>query len=69
MGETAKKLKIKLPRNAGRHTFITMHVAAYERPEMTDNMTGTSSQMRSNHYQGLTTKKEGEKYFSIMPSC
>lgn len=63
----AKELKIKLPRNAGRHTFITMHVAAFELPETTDNMTGTSSNMRSTHYQGLVSKKEAEEFFSIMP--
>ena len=68
MDDVAKKLKIDLPRNGGRHTFITMHVAAFERPETTDNMTGTSSRMRATHYQGLVTKTEGEKFFAIMPT-
>ena len=65
--KTAKTLGINIPKNAGRHTFITMHVAAYETPETTDHMTGTSGNMRSNHYQGLTTRQEGQEFFGIMP--
>lgn len=65
--ETAAMLKIKIPKNAGRHSFITYHVAAYETPETTDHITGTSGNMRSSHYQGLTTRQEGKDYFNVFP--
>jgi integrase len=64
---TSKELGISIPKNAGRHTFITMHVAAYEQPETTDFITGTSGHMRSSHYQGLITKAEALKFFDIKP--
>lgn len=64
----AKKLKIDLGRNTGRHTFITMHVASIGNPVLTDAITGTSSRMRSSHYQGLELKKNADRFFSIMPT-
>ena len=63
-----KETGIRFSRNLGRHTFITMHVAAYETPEKTDYITGTSGNMRSSHYQGLVSKAEALRYFDILPS-
>jgi integrase len=61
----AKKLKIKLHNNIGRHSFITYHIACYQKPEKTEMMCGTSSQMRVYHYQGLASHREGLEYFKI----
>ena len=58
-------LEIEIPNNAGRHSFITHHIAAFKNPAMTELMCGTSSQMRVHHYQGLVSQKEGEEYFKI----
>jgi len=69
LSSAAKKCGFVLPRNAGRHSFITMHVAAFGNPVLTDTMTGTSSKMRSAHYQGLATKAEGEAYFNVLPAA
>lgn len=66
--EIAKKLKISLVKNAGRHTFITMHVAAYGNPANTEAIAGTSKKMRVSNYCGFTSKKNGEDYFAIMPT-
>lgn len=63
----AKEIGVDYPKNAGRHTFITMHVAAYGDPAKTEAMVGTSAKMRVSHYQGLASKKEGERYFAIVP--
>ena len=65
--EIACKMKIAVPKNAGRHTFITMHVAAFGNPANTDAIVGTSAKMRVSHYCGLASKKSGEEYFAIMP--
>lgn len=62
-----RALGIDVPFNAGRHTFITMHVAAYGEPAKTEAMAGTSKQMRSAHYMGLASRRDGERYFSIVP--
>ena len=60
--------RVAIPRNAGRHTFVTMHVAAFGDPRRTEILVGTSSAMRVNHYMGLATKAQGEAYFAIRPS-
>lgn len=66
-GEAKKKLGLKIPNNVGRHTFITMHVAAYGQPNVTEAMAGTSKEMRAAHYMGLASKREGERFFGIVP--
>lgn len=65
--EIAHRLGIAMPKNAGRHTFITMHVAAYGNPSNTEAVAGTSKKMRVGNYCGLASKKNGEEYFAIMP--
>lgn len=62
-----ESIGVKVPPNCGRHTFITMHVAAYGNPQVTEAMCGTSKKMRTTHYMGLSTKGEGDKYFGIYP--
>lgn len=57
----------KIPNNACRHTFITMHCAAYGDPAKTEAIVGTSATMRARNYMGLASKKDGEAFFSIMP--
>lgn len=64
---TAKGLRIDMPKNAGRHTFITMHVAAFNNATVTETICGTSKAMRAAHYMGLASKADGEAYFRIMP--
>lgn len=64
----AEKNGVKLFTNCMRHTFITMHVAKYHTPEVTQSMVGTSGVMRAEHYDGLAPQKEGEAFFNIFPT-
>lgn len=59
---------IAYPRNAGRHSFISYHVAAYGDMAKTEYICGTSRAMLVHHYKSLKTKAEGEAYFRIMPT-
>ena len=59
----ARKNGLRLPRNAARHTFITMHVAAYHNAAETESIVGTSATMRRRHYQGLVREEEAKRYF------
>jgi len=59
--------RVPLTKNCGRHTFVTMHVAAYGDPRKTEILVGTSASMRVNHYMGLATRLQGEAYFAIRP--
>ena len=59
----ARKNGIAIPRNAARHTFITMHVAAYHDAALTESIVGTSATMRRSHYQGLVREDEAKRYF------
>jgi len=59
----AKKNGIILPKNAARHTFITMHATAFHDAALTESIVGTSSTMRRSHYQGLVREEEAKRYF------
>jgi hypothetical protein len=69
MYKLAKDNNIPVFGNCGRHTFITYHVAAYGNPAITQAMVGTGGKMMANNYRGLATKKDGEAFFNILPSC
>lgn len=63
----ARSRGIPIFKNCARHTFITMHVAKFHTPEVTQAMVGTSGTMRAAHYDGLAPQREGEAYFDIFP--
>lgn len=65
----AKEAGIALPENAGRHTFITMHAAAYHDQGLLTSIAGNSPDVRREHYDGLTFEDEGKAYFAIMPKA
>ena len=65
----ARKHKIPVFQNCGRHTFITYHVSAYGDPAKTQAIVGTSAKYRAENYCGLASKANGEAYFKIWPSC
>ena len=65
----AKEAGIKLPKNAGRHTFITMHAAAYHDQGLLTSIAGNSPDVRTEHYDGLTFEDEGKAYFDILPKA
>lgn len=64
----ADKAKVNLCKNAGRHSFITYHVAAFGDPSKTAANCGTSLKMLRDNYNGLETKANGARYFGITPN-
>ena len=63
----AAKAEIKLPGNAGRHTFITMFAAAYHDQPLLTSIVGNTEGVRANSYDGMEIEANGKAYFSITP--
>jgi integrase len=61
-------LKIPSRRNGLRHAFCTYHFAAYANENLTAATAGNSPAMIHQHYKGLATKAEAEKWFNIQPA-
>ena len=59
--------KVDMPDNAGRHSFVSYHVALHGNPRMTEGIVGTGDTMRKRHYDARATHKAAEEYFAIMP--
>lgn len=57
-----------IPKNCGRHSFITHHVVAYGSLERTLLIAGTSEGMSEDHYRSLRSESEGREYFSVLPT-
>ena len=63
----AAEAEIKLPGNAGRHTFITMFAAAYHDQPLLTSIVGNTEGVRANSYDGMEIEANGKAYFSITP--
>ena len=63
----AAQLGIKVPYDAGRHTFCTMYDAVHHNPMALTGIVGNDERVRANHYNGLTHEDEGRDFFSILP--
>lgn len=61
--------KVDMPDNAGRHSFVSYHVALHGNPRMTEGIVGTGDTMRKRHYDARATHKAAEEYFAILPSA
>ena len=61
-------LKIPSRRNGMRHAFCSFHFALYSNENLTAAQAGNSPAMIHQHYKGLTTKAEAEKWFNIVPA-
>jgi integrase len=66
-GKLREKLKIPARRNGLRHAFCTYHFALYANENLTAQQAGNSPAMIHQHYKGLATKAEAEKWFAVMP--
>ena len=60
-------LGIKFPKNAGRHTFITMFEATHHDANALSAIVGNTEDVRAKSYNGVELKREGEAYFKILP--
>lgn len=63
----AAEAKVKLPANAGRHTFITMYAAAYHDQKKLTEISGNTEGVRANSYDGVESERNGKAYFAITP--
>jgi integrase len=60
--------KIPARRNGLRHAFCTYHFALHANENLTAQQAGNSPAMIHQHYKGLATKAEAEKWFAVMPA-
>ncbi|MFM2294338.1 MAG: hypothetical protein RLZZ350_751 [Verrucomicrobiota bacterium] len=63
-----KLVKIPARRNGLRHAFCTYHFALHSNENLTAQLAGNSPAMIHQHYKGLATNAEAEKWFAVMPS-
>ena len=63
-----ESIKIPARRNGLRHAFCTYHFALHANENLTAQQAGNSPAMIHQHYKGLATKAEAEKWFAVMPS-
>jgi integrase len=63
----AQRAGVTLPDNAGRHTFISMHVAAYESLDKTATESDNSPALIKSNYLGIVTREDAAKYWAIRP--
>jgi integrase len=62
--ETAK---VERKHNGLRHSFCSYHFALHANENQTAAQAGHSPAMVHQHYKGLATKAEGEKWFNVQP--
>jgi integrase len=60
--------QVSRKRNGLRHSFCSFHFAAHANENLTAALAGNSPAMIHQHYKGLATKAEAEKWFSVNPS-
>jgi integrase len=65
--KAAEKAGVKLPDNAGRHTFISMHVAHHESIDKTALEADNSTQIIKKDYLDIVTREDAAKYWNIKP--
>lgn len=63
----AESAGIRLPENAGRHTFITMFAAAYHDQVKLTSIAGNTESVRAKNYDGVEIEANGKAYFAITP--
>ncbi len=63
----AESAGIDLPDNAGRHTFISMHVAYHESIEKTALEADTSAEIIKSNYLDILTREEAANFWAVCP--
>jgi integrase len=67
INKAAEKAGITLPDNAGRKTFISMHVAHYESIEKTALEADNSVEIIKRDYLDIVTREDAAKFWAIRP--
>jgi integrase len=65
--QAAEKAGIALPDNAGRNTFISMHVAHYESIDKTALEADNSAAVVKKDYLDIVTREDAAKFWAIFP--
>jgi integrase len=65
--EAAERAGIKVPDNAGRHSFISYHVAFHQSMDRTALEANNSTQVIKDDYLHLVTKEQAACYWKIRP--
>ena len=68
LSSVLETLEIPAKRNGLRHGFCTHHFAAFGNENLTAAQAGNSPAMIHQHYKGLATKAEAEKWFAVRPA-
>jgi hypothetical protein len=66
--EAADRAGVEIPDNAGRHTFISMHVAHFESIDKTSLEADNSPAIIKSNYLDIVTRESTERYWAIRPS-
>jgi integrase len=66
--EAAASAGMNIPDNAGRHTFISMHVAHYESIDKTALEADNSPAVIKSNYLDIVTREEAANYWRIVPA-
>jgi integrase len=67
IAEAATKAGVSIPDNAGRHTFISMHVAHHESIDKTALEADNTAAVVKKDYLDIVTREEATKFWAIMP--
>jgi integrase len=65
--EAATKAGVTIPDNAGRHTFISMHVAHHESIDKTALEADNTAAVVKKDYLDIVTREEATKFWAIRP--
>ncbi len=63
----AKRLKIRWPHNALRHSYISYRIAEIKDAARVALEAGNSAEIIFKHYRELVTEQEAQEWFSILP--
>ena len=63
----ADEAGVALPKNAGRHTFITMFESVHHDANALSAIVGNTESVRARCYNGVELEREGKAYFAILP--
>jgi hypothetical protein len=63
-----KTAGVKRKDNGLRHSFCSFHFVLHGNENLTAAQAGNSPAMVHQHYKGLATKAEAEKWFAVEPS-
>jgi integrase len=66
--EAAARADVNIPDNAGRHTFISMHVAHYESIDKTALEADNSPAVIKSNYLDIVTREGAANYWRIVPA-